>query len=102
MPLLQYEQYGANVEFCKGFTNASTYAFRCIRRSMIITLTEPQVKKVINKINMNEYNFVNGRGLKNVETNNRSHSDLALEGYEDLLTKFEVLIQKLNVASKTQ
>lgn len=36
-----------------------------------------------------------------METNSRSHSELTLEGYEEIFTKLEVLNQKLNVVSTT-
>lgn len=41
----------------------------------IRTLTEPQVKEMIDKISLNEYSFANTIGLNTLETNNKSHSD---------------------------
>lgn len=40
-------------------------------------------------------------GWNRLEINNIVHIDLTLEGYEELLTKLEVLNQKLNIASTT-
>lgn len=68
----------------------------------IRTLTKLHVKEMIEKMSLNEYNFVNTKGFKKVETKNRSHSKLTLGGYEELLTKLEVLNQKLYVVSTTQ
>lgn len=45
---------------------------------------------------LNEYNFSNTRGLNTLETKNISHSESTLGGYEKLLTKLEVLNQKLD------
>ena len=57
----------------------------------IRTLTEPQVKDLIEKMSLNEYSFANTRGLNTLETKTNSHSELTLGGYEELLTKLEVL-----------
>lgn len=51
----------------------------------IRTLTEPQVKELIEKMSPNEYNFANTRGLKYAETKNRSHSELTLVDYKEIL-----------------
>lgn len=53
-------------------------------------------------MSLNEYKFSNTRGFKNVETKYKSHREMTLGGCEELLTKLEVLNQKLNVASTTQ
>lgn len=68
----------------------------------IRTLAEPQVKELIEKMSLNEYNFENTRGFENVETKSRSHNELTLGGYKELLKKLELLNQKLNVESTTQ
>lgn len=62
----------------------------------IRTLTEPLVKQLIENMSLNEYNFANTRGLDKLETKNESHSELTLGGYEELLTRMEVLNQKLD------
>lgn len=66
----------------------------------IRTLNEPLVKELIEKMSLNEYNFANTSGIESVVTKNNSHSKLTLRGYEELLTKLEVLNQKLNGAKK--
>lgn len=53
-------------------------------------------------MSQNEYNFTNKRVIKNVETKRRTHIELMLEGYEELLKKLELLNQKLNVTRTTQ
>lgn len=57
---------------------------------------------MIEKMSLNECNFANSRVFNRVETKNRSQSELTLGGYKELLTKLEVLNQKLNIASTTQ
>lgn len=48
----------------------------------IRTLTEPQVRNLIEKISLNEYNFANTRGLNMLETKNNYHGEFNLGGYE--------------------
>lgn len=57
---------------------------------------------MIKKISINEYDFSNTRGLDKLETKNKSHSELTLWGYEELLTRLEVLNQKLDIVSLSQ
>lgn len=50
-------------------------------------------------MSLNKYNFANTRELDKLETKNKSHSELTLGGYRELLTGLEVLNQKLDIAS---
>lgn len=68
----------------------------------IRTLTEPQVKELIEKMSLNEYNFANTRGLNTLETKNKFHIELTLGGYEKILTKLEVLNPKSDTSCTTQ
>lgn len=77
--------------FVKGLQIHTQMLLDASARGTIRTLTESHVKEPIEKMSLNEYNFANTRGFKNVETKNKSHIELTLEGYEKLLTKLEVL-----------
>lgn len=52
-------------------------------------------------MSLNEYNFANTRVLNKLEIKNKYHSELTLGGYEELLTKLEILNQKLDIESIT-
>lgn len=64
--------------FVKGLQTQVRMLLDASARGTIRTLTEPQVKELIVKMSLNEFNFSNTRGFNRVETKNRSHSDLNL------------------------
>lgn len=73
--------------FFKGVQTQAQMLLDASTEGTIRTLTEPQVKELIEKMSLNKNNFVNKIDFKNIETKSRSHSELALKGYEEFHKK---------------